>query len=63
MYYSIGEQRLLHVPSMLAHVRRSTHVPVGEDQIQHLEFVRECADRFNAVHGGILVKPQTLLCM
>lgn len=40
----------------------ATHVPVGEDQVQHLEFARQCADQFNAVHGEILVKPQTVLC-
>ena len=40
----------------------TTHVPVGEDQVQHLEFTRDCVDAFNAVHGDVLVKPQTLLC-
>ncbi|CAF9932010.1 MAG: Tryptophan--tRNA ligase, mitochondrial [Alectoria fallacina] len=39
----------------------ATHVPVGEDQAQHLEFARQCADQFNTVHGEILVKPQTVL--
>lgn len=39
----------------------ATHVPVGEDQVQHLEFARQCADRFNIVHGNIFVKPQILL--
>lgn len=39
----------------------ATHVPVGEDQVQHLEFARQCADQFNTVHGEILVKPQTVL--
>lgn len=45
-----------------AHVGSTTHVPVGEDQVQHLEFARQCADQFNAVHGEVLVKPQTVLC-
>ena len=40
----------------------TTHVPVGEDQVQHLEFTRDCVDAFNAVHGDVLVKPQILLC-
>ncbi|RYP26536.1 hypothetical protein DL767_007987 [Monosporascus sp. MG133] len=28
-------------------VHRATHVPVGDDQRQHLEFARECATNFN----------------
>lgn len=39
----------------------ATHVPVGEDQVQHLEFARQCAENFNTIHGDILVKPQTVL--
>ena len=44
-------------------VHRATHVPVGEDQCQHLEFAREVAAGFNHVHGGqpLLVPPTTLL--
>lgn len=42
---------------------RATHVPVGEDQSQHLEFARECVTNFNHTYGGEhLVAPQTLLC-
>ena len=41
---------------------RATHVPVGEDQIQHLEFARDCADAFNATYGNLLVKPRIILC-
>jgi tryptophanyl-tRNA synthetase len=44
-------------------VHRATHVPVGEDQAQHLEFARNCAAGFNSVHGKILVEPETVLCM
>lgn len=45
---------------------RTTHVPVGEDQAQHIEFARDCAAAFNHVYGtpqnqGILVPPTTLL--
>lgn len=43
-------------------VHRATHVPVGHDQSQHLEFARECANGFNHVHGKVLVAPETLLC-
>ena len=28
-------------------VYKATHVPVGEDQLQHLELTREIARRFN----------------
>ncbi|KAJ0116417.1 hypothetical protein J7T55_007397 [Diaporthe amygdali] len=49
-------------------VHRATHVPVGEDQRQHLEFARECATGFNHAHGGggggnpgILVPPETIV--
>ena len=41
----------------------ATHVPVGHDQSQHLEFTREIATAFNHAHGKVLVPPQTLLCM
>lgn len=40
---------------------RATHVPVGHDQQQHLEFARECATNFNHAYGNHLVAPQTLI--
>ena len=37
-------------------------MPVGEDQVQHIEFARECANNFNAMHGvSCLIEPVTLL--
>ncbi|KAK1756245.1 hypothetical protein QBC47DRAFT_298779 [Echria macrotheca] len=44
-------------------VHRATHVPVGDDQRQHLEFARECVTNFHAAYGGTecLVYPETLL--
>jgi len=42
-------------------VHRATHVPVGHDQSQHLEFAREIALGFNHLHGDVLVAPETLL--
>lgn len=45
-------------------VHRATHVPVGEDQRQHLEFARECAAGFNHTYGGgrgPLVPPETIV--
>ncbi|KAI1074085.1 hypothetical protein F5B20DRAFT_574334 [Whalleya microplaca] len=41
-------------------VHRATHVPVGDDQRQHLEFARECATNFNAAFGELLVAPKTI---
>ncbi|KAF2868426.1 tryptophanyl-tRNA synthetase-like protein [Massariosphaeria phaeospora] len=44
----------------------TTHVPVGEDQAQHLEFARELAISFNHTHAPqaeapLLVPPTTIL--
>ncbi len=39
----------------------TTHVPVGEDQAQHLEFTRELAIGFNHLYGSILTVPETQL--
>jgi tryptophanyl-tRNA synthetase len=36
-------------------------VPVGEDQVPHLELSREVVRRFNQFYGGVLVEPQPLL--
>ncbi len=41
-------------------VHRATHVPVGEDQRQHLEFARECATNFNHNFKDILIPPETM---
>ncbi|BDE08224.1 tryptophan--tRNA ligase [Vulcanimicrobium alpinum] len=37
---------------------RTTHVPVGEDQKQHIELTRDLAQRFNAAYGGVFVLPE-----
>ncbi|KAI0122642.1 putative tryptophanyl-tRNA synthetase [Daldinia grandis] len=42
-------------------VHRATHVPVGDDQRQHLEFARECATNFNHTFKNILVPPETII--
>lgn len=39
-------------------VYRATHVPVGEDQRQHLELTRTVANRFNRTYGPTLMVPQ-----
>jgi tryptophanyl-tRNA synthetase len=36
-------------------------VPVGEDQVPHLELSREIVRRFNGLYGAVLVEPQALL--
>jgi tryptophanyl-tRNA synthetase len=36
-------------------------VPVGEDQVPHLELAREVVRRFNNFYGNTFVEPQTLL--
>jgi len=36
-------------------------VPVGEDQVPHLELSRECVRRFQQFYGDVLVEPQPLL--
>lgn len=38
-------------------------VPVGEDQVQHVELSREIARKFNSRFGGIFPEPQSLLSM
>jgi tryptophanyl-tRNA synthetase len=39
----------------------ATMVPVGEDQVAHLELAREAVRRFNNFFGGVLVEPRPLL--
>jgi len=39
----------------------ATHVPVGEDQVAHLELSREIVRRFHQFYGEIFVEPQPLL--
>jgi tryptophanyl-tRNA synthetase len=39
----------------------ATVVPVGEDQVAHLELAREAVRRFNKFFGDVLVEPQPLL--
>jgi tryptophanyl-tRNA synthetase len=40
---------------------RANTVPVGKDQVSHLEFGREVVRRFNHLYGDTLVEPQPLL--
>lgn len=42
-------------------IYKAGYVPVGEDQIQHVEFSREIARKFNARYGNTFPEPQVLL--
>jgi len=42
-------------------VYRATGVPVGVDQVPHLEMTREVARRFNHLYGKVLTEPEALL--
>src|SRR3954452_19248724 len=47
---------VLQAADVLAY--RATEVPVGDDQRQHIELMRDIAERFNARFGEILVVPE-----
>jgi tryptophanyl-tRNA synthetase len=52
---------LLYYPVLMAAdvlVYRATHVPVGDDQRQHIELMRDVAERFNGRFGDTLVVPE-----
>jgi len=40
---------------------KATKVPVGKDQVQHLEMCRDIAQRFNHHYGEILVAPEVVV--
>lgn len=40
---------------------KSTHVPVGEDQVQHLELAQDLARIFNHTYGDFFPEPRALL--
>lgn len=42
-------------------IMRGDTVPVGRDQLSHLEFGREVARRFNNLYGPTLIEPQATL--
>ena len=51
---------LLYYPVLMAAdvlAYRATHVPVGDDQRQHIELMRDVAERFNGRFGDTLVVP------
>ena len=42
-------------------IYKAGRVPVGEDQLAHLELTREIARRFNHFYGNVFPEPQALL--
>ena len=63
-----GRERIgagvLTYPSLMAAdimLYDATHVPVGEDQRQHLEYTRDIGQRMNQRFGEILVIPEPLI--
>jgi len=61
----IATYGFLGYPALMASdilIYRANYVPVGEDQIPHLEISREMARRFNFLYNSeVLVEPQPLL--
>jgi tryptophanyl-tRNA synthetase len=54
---------LLTYPVLMAAdilLHETTHVPVGDDQCQHLELARDVANRFNARYGRTFVVPRAV---
>jgi tryptophanyl-tRNA synthetase len=47
---------VLQAADVLAY--RADEVPVGDDQRQHIELMRDVAERFNARYGDVLVVPE-----
>ncbi|MDO8498043.1 MAG: tryptophan--tRNA ligase [bacterium] len=39
----------------------TTHVPVGEDQRQHIELTRDIAEKFNKIYGETFVPPEPMI--
>ncbi len=40
---------------------QADYVPVGKDQMQHIEICRDIAERFNAVYGDVFTVPEGML--
>jgi tryptophanyl-tRNA synthetase len=59
--YSVG---LLGYPILMAAdilIFKATKVPVGEDQLSHLELTRELARRFNYLYGQFFPEPEAVV--
>jgi len=55
---------LLGYPVLMATdiiIHKGEYVPVGEDQLPHLELTREIVRRFNNLYSNVLIEPQAIL--
>ena len=55
---------LMNYPVLMASdilLYQADYVPVGKDQVQHVELTRDLAERFNARYSDTFVVPETLL--
>ena len=55
---------LMNYPVLMASdilLYQTDYVPVGKDQVQHVELTRDVAERFNARYSDTFVVPETLL--
>lgn len=60
-FVSVG---LFDYPALMAAdilLYNTTHVPVGDDQKQHVELVRDVAERFNSKFGETFVLPEPVI--
>ena len=60
----LGTYGFLGYPLLMASdilVYKGNTVPVGEDQVAHVEITREIARRFNGFYGEVFPEPQALL--
>ncbi len=60
----LGTYGFLGYPVLMAAdilVYRADTVPVGEDQVVHVELTREIARRFNGFYGEVFPEPQSLM--
>lgn len=55
------DQRALLSFLYLSFIKRSTHVPVGEDQVLHLELAQDIAQHFNKKYGEFFPVPKAIL--
>lgn len=41
--------------------RRSTHIPIGEDNFQHVQLAQHTAHRFNRIYGDTFTMPKAIM--
>jgi tryptophanyl-tRNA synthetase len=59
--YTWGRSFLDRRPDEQPFLCRATHVPVGDDQRQHLELSRDLADTFNGRFGQTFPLPKSVI--